>query len=278
MTTMSGIKFSIIELGEVDNDQAWNVTGMALGTKDNPNPPAVWWRVPMIAILVQHPEAGNILYDSGNYLNNNIDRLPQALQEDFPNLMTRKDYLDVQLKEKLNMSLDEIDAIIISHAHFDHLGGVGFFSGKKAGQNVYISRKEFETALLATHQNPSGLGGAYFKGDLEFPDIEFKLVDEDTELFPGIEVIHLVGHTPATLGMVLHCGSGQTYIFPSDAVYTSLNYGPPAIAPGLVADTLGFSNTIRKLNKLEKKYNAKVVFPHDPIQIKQMKTAPYFYE
>ena len=273
---MHGIEFSIIKLGEVENDKAMNLYGLNLATIDNKNPLAEWWRLSSICILIKHPEAGYILYDTGNYLNNAVGRLPESLRKIGRFYFSREDYVDKQL-EKIGLGVDDIDQIVISHAHFDHMGGLGFFSGTKAGKNVYISRIEFETGLLESHKTPIGFSGAYFKGDFEFPDIRFNLIDEDVEWVPGIELVILEGHTPGTLGMIVHCNGG-TYIFPSDAIYTALNYGPPPIMPGYIADTLGYYRSIKKINKLQKKYNAKLIYPHDLEQLNTLKTSPYFYK
>jgi len=58
-----------------------------------------------------------------------------------------------------------------------------------------------------------------------------------------------------------------------------MNYGPPVNTPGLVYDSLGFINSVEKVRKLQKKYNAKVVFGHDYEQFwSETKLSPDFYE
>lgn len=67
-------------------------------------------------------------------------------------------------------------------------------------------------------------------------------------------------------------------IFPSDAVYTAKNYGPPAIAPGIVYDSLGFQKSVEKLRRLQRKYNARIIFPHDLAQFETLEKCPTFYK
>lgn len=271
---MKGLEFAILHLGGDANDEALNLYGLNWGTVDNKHPQAVWLQTPSIGILVRHPEAGYLLYDTGNYLGNPEERLPEALRGDFAFDMTREDFIDRQL-ERLGLSVQDIRKIIISHGHYDHMGGVGFFSGTEAGRNVYISRAELEAALLESHRTPDGFGNAYFRGDFEFPDIQFRFAEEG-EFLPGVELIHLGGHTRGTLGMVLHC-TEHSYIFPSDALYTARNLGPPAVVPGLVADTRGFFRSVEKVSALQKAHNATIIYPHDQAQLKTLKLAPYFY-
>ena len=273
---MYGIEFTILKLGEVENDRALNLAGLNWGTVDNKHPEAVWFRLSSIAILVKHPQAGYILYDTGNYLGNDDGTRIKTAGKFGATYMKREDYVDMQL-QKVGLTVDDVDMIILSHGHADHMGGLGFFSGTKAGQNVYIARKEFEAGLLASHKDPKGHRDAYFKGDYEFPDIKFHLIEEEGEFLPGIELVFMEGHTPGCLAMMVHCDGG-TYIFPSDAIYTERNYGPPVVLPGLVSDTLGFYRSIKKVNALEKKYNAKFIYPHDLEQLNRLKIAPYFYK
>ena len=40
-----------------------------------------------------------------------------------------------------------------------------------------------------------------------------------------MELLHLPGHTPGTMGMVVRTETFGTAVFPSDAVYNALNYG-----------------------------------------------------
>lgn len=271
---MKGLKFAILKLGEVENDEALNLAGLSFGTVDCPNRRAKWLRLCSCAILVDHPTEGYILFDTGNYAGNTEDRLPPGLKELGAYYIDREDLVDRQL-QKMGLQTSDISKIIMSHGHYDHMGGLGFFSGTKAGKNVYISRTELENGLLQSHRNAEGYASAYFRGDFEFPDIQFHIAEEGT-FAEGIELIHLPGHTKGTLGMVLHCEE-RTYVFPSDAIYTARNFGPPAILPGLIDDTRGFWQSIDKVKKLKEKYDAVIVYPHDLDQLNQMKTAPYFY-
>jgi RNase P/RNase MRP subunit p30 len=48
--------------------------------------------------------------------------------------------------------------------------------------------------------------------------------------------------------------------------------------PGLIYDSLGFVDTVEKVRKLQRKYNAKIIFGHDAKQFSELKLAPEFYE
>ena len=67
-------------------------------------------------------------------------------------------------------------------------------------------------------------------------------------------------------------------IFPSDAIYTKANYGPPAKMSAIVYDSLAFLESIEKVRGLAKKLNAKVMFPHDMEFFQTLKLAPRYYD
>ena len=77
--------------------------------------------------------------------------------------------------------------------------------------------------------------------------------------------------------MILHLDNDGTLIFPSDAVYLEKNYGVNAKLPGINYDSITYMKSIEKVKKLQKKHNAKIMFPHDLEQFKKMKKAPEFY-
>ena len=80
------------------------------------------------------------------------------------------------------------------------------------------------------------------------------------------------------LGLVVETKNDGVLIFPSDAIYTRANYGPPAKLSGIVYDSLSFFESIEKVRRLAKKHNAKVMFPHDMEFFKTLKLAPECYE
>lgn len=151
------------------------------------------------------------------------------------------------------------------------------FSYTKAGKHVITFEKDYVNALKETHQFADKEDYVFIKENMHFPGISYDLINGDQEIVDGIEAIELPGHTPAVLGLVVHL-ENEVVIFPSDAVYTSKNYGPPSIAPGIVYDSLGFQKSVEKLYRLQRKYHAKIIFPHDLAQFKSLKKCPYFYQ
>ena len=271
------ISFTILPHGHIENDLAWNVAVPFPANVDNKNSSTEWISVPSFSVLIKHSDLGYLLYDTGSCPGDEADRLPEYPRKYMPYFATRDEFLDKRL-ESLGLKPQDITAIIVSHMHWDHSGGLVFFKNTDAGKCVYVHKDDFMYGLLVTHRSQETFdGGGYFKGNFEFEGLTYNLIEGDETLAEGLEIITLEGHTPGILGLAVHL-KGGVYIFPSDAVYTEKNYGPPETFPGIVYDTLGFRRSIAKLRKLEKKYNATLIFPHDPQQFKTLKYCPYFYE
>ena len=273
---MSGIQFTIFSHGFIEHDEAFSYAILNPGTVENKHPIAVWERLPMISVLIKHPEAGNILYDTGICPGDEGPRRSKRNKELFLLDVTKEDYLDARLAS-VGLTPDDIDILVLSHSHWDHNGGLKFFSHTKAGQNIIVYEKDYVMGLKETHEIYKKESAAYIKENFEFEGLSYNLIEGDQTLVDGIEMIELPGHSPAVLGLVIHLDSG-TVIFPSDAVYSARNYGPPTIPPGIIYDTLSYERSIKKLRAIQKKYNAKIFYPHDPEQFNEFKLAPYFYK
>ena len=275
---MSEISFTILPHGHIENDLAWNVAVPNPASRDERNPKAQWISVPSFSVLIRHSGLGYVLYDTGSCPGDEAGRLPDFAQKFLPYFAKREEFLDERLAS-LGLKPSDISMVIASHMHWDHSGGLQFFEGTQAGQNVYVHKKDFMYGLCVTHQSRETFGGGgYFRENFEFKGLAYHLIEEDETLADGLELIALEGHTPGILGLAARLSSGWV-IFPSDAVYTAKNYGPPEIFPGIIYDTLGFGRSVAKLRGLEKKYGgAKIIFPHDPEQFAGLRCCPYFYQ
>ena len=75
---------------------------------------------PINAILIQHPELGNILYDTGNSPDYE-QKYPVSVLETYP--IPEFVSIEEALKEH-GLTVNDIDMLILSHLHFDHSGGL----------------------------------------------------------------------------------------------------------------------------------------------------------
>lgn len=264
------IKLYILDLGYMEMDQAWFVLNYNAATRDEPNRPAVWVKVPVLSFLIVHPRA-NILFDTGCDPRGMSEQWPEFTRTHFPFYQKPEQYLDNRLAE-IGLKTDDIDYVVASHLHYDHAGNIKNFKKSR----LLVNRNELAVALMTTHTKPQ-FNTAYSKYDINVDAMRWQTVEEDFELLPGVDVINLEGHCAGILGLVVHLEKSGTVICPSDALYSTLNYGPPARLPGSIYDSLGFFRTVEKINRLQKKYSARILYSHSIEQFeKEMPKPPDF--
>ena len=266
------MKFYILNMGYMRTDKN-NLVGCAtVGTYDNPHVDNAWIKSPAMAFVI---DTGKelILYDTGSHPDAMKGHWPKHLQQTYPMYQKEEERLENQLA-LIGLKPENINTVILSHMHLDHAGGIYLFPHA----DVYVPKQDFMTAQTTVHlSSDSSTHGGYVKGDLDVIVKQYHLVENDFEIVPGVEVINLPGHTPGLLGLLIHLDGGS-YILPQDSVYTSEIYGPPARMSGLLYDSLSFFKSIEKVRKLEKNYNAKVIFAHDENFVETLKFAPDYYE
>lgn len=273
---MAKIKFTILKHGVIENDLSWNTVMANPGSVHRKNPPAIWEKFPCYSVLIYHKEQGWILYDCGPCPGDEKDRLPRSFRELYPLTAEPEDYLENRLRS-VGVKPEDISQVILSHTHWDHMGGVGLFSNTEVGKHILTSEADYSYGIAHSHASLSGVDGGYIKQNYQFEGLGFEFVDEDCEIADGIQILAFSGHTPCVLGLMLTLESG-VYIFPSDTVNSRLNYGPPVRSSAFLYDSLGYAAAVKKLRRLEAEYHATLIFPHDYEQFCGLKLAPYFYE
>lgn len=120
------------------------------------------------------------------------------------------------------VSSDEIDIVLPSHLHFDHVGGAVIRKGdglvpRFPRAKHIIRRGEWDDALQLHPRSR----GSYFPDDLVPLEragvVEF--FDDDREIRPGVRVVRAAGHT-AHHQIVVFESEGKTAVFAADVVPT----------------------------------------------------------
>ncbi len=139
---------------------------------------------------------------------------------------------DEELKQ-LNLKPEEVTAVILTHAHADHATGA-LRMGKDGNPelrfpkaNIYIQKGEWHDAM-----NPNERTAAtYLVRNLRVIDESGKLelLDGDTNLFSGVSVKVLGGHTPYSQAILVD-GGGERVIYPADIMPSSAHIRVPYVA------------------------------------------------
>lgn len=161
----------------------------------------------------------------------------------------------------LGFKKSDLDYVIITHTHIDHVGNIGGFPG------IPFIIGADERAL------PQPI---YWRGKqpLNWPDNEYVLVTEDFDLGPGFRVLFVPGHTPGELSIMIDLPETGSVLLTSDAISR-----PSEIDEGCVDATnpaQALASAHRILN-LAREKNAFVIYGHGPEQWKELKKAPQKY-
>jgi glyoxylase-like metal-dependent hydrolase (beta-lactamase superfamily II) len=90
--------------------------------------------------------------------------------------------------------------------------------------------------------------------------------------------VQFEGHTPQILGLLLQLPKSGAILLTSDAIYMKRNLFPTVSPPSLIYDSLGFLRTAQKIRQLVRQYDARVIYPHDPDQMSDIKLTPNYYD
>ena len=122
----------------------------------------------------------------------------------------------------LGLKRDQIDAVIVTHMHQDHVGGL--VTGGKANfphAELYIDRRD-----VAHWTDPAKRAAAPdylqngFKLSAEVVRLYPKLqaIDGEREIVRGVSIVDLTGHTPGHIGVRI-ADAGQSLLMVSDMLF-----------------------------------------------------------
>lgn len=103
---------------------------------------------------------------------------------------------------KVNITPEDIDKVIITHGHFDHVLNLRNCPNAK----VYIQKEELKFAY-----SPHPLMRALYNPEF-YRDVKFIQIEGDVEIVPGVKTVFLPGHTPGTQGVAVETAQGVSLI------------------------------------------------------------------
>jgi glyoxylase-like metal-dependent hydrolase (beta-lactamase superfamily II) len=201
-----------------------------------------------------------ILFDSGFHRDTFV--------KDFP----MKDYLRPdKAVETAGVKAEEVTDVVISHAHWDHMGGIDLFP--KA--NVWIQKEEYRYYTMDAWQpggNHGGIDPEDAKGLLQAnTEGRMHLVDGDNvEIFPGIRAYTGARHTYAS--QYLRVEGNPTFVLASDNCYFYLNL-TSHLASATFSDADHAANIAAQSRMIELAGSPDRVVPgHDALQFQKFPT------
>ncbi len=170
-----------------------------------------------------------------------------------------------QALEEAGVDRGDIDAVVVTHLHFDHAGGLTFAPAPGAdlqptlpNAKVYVQKTEWEDALA----NKSTMTRTYLRENLEPVADRVVLLEGACEALAGIRVMPTPGHTWGQQGIIFEDAEG-TVIFPGDVMPTASHVGA---AYNMAYDVLPYENVFTKRRLLEQcaAKGWRLVIDHEP--------------
>lgn len=256
----------VLDRGTMRIDLNYPIEGAVTATESNPNPDAVRADGPVFNLVVETADR-TLLWDTGSH--------PEAADGHWPtetyDAFTHRDAADHPLPDALDevgFALDDIDAVVQSHLHLDHAGGLHNFSGTDVP--VFVHETELKHAYFGA---VTGRDGAYVCDDFDHDLAWEPLYGDGGLLVDGVEWLHLPGHTPGMTGLLVEAGAadGRDLLVVGDLAYSAVNYeeGHP-MGRDLLHDRPAWRASLRRCRDIDRRRDVLVVYGHDPEQVAEL--------
>jgi N-acyl homoserine lactone hydrolase len=183
-------------------------------------------RWPVHGFVVTHP-GGAVLVDTGV-------GGPQDVLDDWR--VVNRSVADALAD--LDLSPADIGLVINTHLHFDHCGQNAVFGHAP----FYVQRTELDRMRREAGQLHDWFG---------FMNARFELLDGDTEILPGLEVVATPGHTSGHQCVVVRGEAGDDLLI-GDAAYTPRQYADPSgpLPAGQASDVPAWRDSVERIHAL----------------------------
>ena len=122
----------------------------------------------------------------------------------------------VEVLARIGANGSNVAKVIISHLHFDHMGGMEMFPKAFPKAAFYVQKREFDFTMKSPHSKRALFArrdevAIKALADLEGTD-RLTLVCGDQKIMPGIEVLLCPGHTIALQTVAVNTAKGTAII------------------------------------------------------------------
>ncbi|KAJ5224389.1 uncharacterized protein N7469_007892 [Penicillium citrinum] len=243
-----GTKMHILDLGSLEADESWIFRGANTSKLSNLNPTNQRRELVLISALIEHPDAGLILYDVGC-----AEDLEVAWPAPVTDVFPRVKYSDEQklpnaIKATGN-DIKDVKAVII---------------------------KEFKHACWAIAAKADL--GVYQGHYMLLEKLNWQTFTESQlELYQGITLHHTPGHAPGLCMMQVNLDHDGTFIWTTDQYHVAENYELGHPHGGLARDHNAWYRSLNMTRRLQRLFNARLIYGHDkPTTLKLLEEKKFF--
>ncbi|MBT2733095.1 MBL fold metallo-hydrolase [Carnobacterium sp. ISL-102] len=241
------------------------VTSMDGGAMFGVVPKALWSRkypvndknqieLPTDAILIQYQNK-NYLIDAGV----GQGKLSDKQKRNYG--VAEETKMQESLAE-LGLSVEDIDAVLMTHLHFDHAGGLTHFENKKLvstfpNADIYVNKIEWDEMRSPNIRSKS----TYWKENWEPIQDQVITYQGSLEVVPGIDMIHTGGHSEGH-AIIKLTQANETLLHMADIMPTHAHQNPLWV---LAYDDYPMTSVFSKERWMKEAYENqyKFIFYHD---------------
>jgi N-acyl homoserine lactone hydrolase len=162
----------------------------------------------------------------------------------------------------VGLSPADITDLVLTHSDIDHIGSVADFTGVP----IHVGRAE--RAL----ERPRYFGDVR---PLAWPDARYVLVDQETDVLPGLTAIPTPGHSPGHLSLLVRLDRTGPVLLAGDAISRRAELASGD--NGGAWDHALARESAARLVELTRREGALLVYGHDPDQWSGLRKAPLHY-
>ncbi|HEX4035087.1 MAG TPA: N-acyl homoserine lactonase family protein [Solirubrobacteraceae bacterium] len=242
-------KVTLLDSGTLVIDQSHITWNVGCGT-------AV--RFPVYSVLIEHQD-GLFMFDSGYDLDLVNAVLPFELPEQTP-----EQTVPGQL-EKCGFKPADVDAVINSHLHFDHVGG----NRHLTNATTYVHHLELREARTPEPFERFG----YADRGWDHEGAKFSPLDGDLEFAKGLHLFFTPGHTVGHYSLLVELAGRAPLLVMADVSYTPAAFANEQQA-GFHNNPVDGVRSIRRVKQIAKEWGAEIIFSHDMDIFKTYTLAP----
>jgi glyoxylase-like metal-dependent hydrolase (beta-lactamase superfamily II) len=163
---------------------------------------------------------------------------------------------------------EDIDVIILTHGHIDHLSGIMGEAGKRQFPNaqIMVSKTEFDFWTDEAKLSTTGLMKLLVdsaRANLLPNKDRLVFVEDGKEAIKGVQVISTPGHTPGHTSYALSSG-GKTFLCTGDIAHGFVSFKHPDWAFGFDADPKAGVSTRKRVLDMAASENLTLILYHLP--------------
>jgi N-acyl homoserine lactone hydrolase len=215
------------------------------------------YQIPIVCYLLQTDYGQNMLIDSG---------LPEIIPDGASEFENGQDVIE-QLA-RIGVQPDDIDTVISTHYDVDHAGRHAAFT-----QAHYVVQRVHHVDAAS---NPRY---AAIRPQWDQPMERLRLLDGDTALRPGLELIETSGHVPGHQSVLVRLPKTGAVLLTIDAVPFGAGFTRDKPDDGRDPDAAAMrASTHKLLDLVDREQVGLVIFGHDRAQWDGLKKLPEYYE